>query len=552
MFVTPLAKKGIATAPISKGDIINVCYPPVQSSGVVTLLDASKIAAGDVILIKAAEAPHEIKFPTAENLLKAIKGNLEKTSPEPTSNYLVAQAPKFDLVNETDKLQAGVSFTRVFFGDDQLPEGETIILSPNTGIFFTEEGLDSLASGNITFITKEWKRLKIEVMNSSLPIALKGSTPAFTHQNGVQVDSSVIKYATVGMSVYTPDDTIFDSVEGEVKVIAVDHNNSIIYLSEDNVSDSSGFVFTLSPTINVTPLEGAAPGLTSVAWGAVLGDMANQTDLSNALDILADGIAASIPFAIFDAKGDIIAGTGDNACDNLTVGTNGSFLRAASGQTTGLEWQKNNMNAAVDPVATDDIDLGYTPGSRWLNTTLGREFVCISNANDAAVWLQTTQAGEIAVTLASGTLSGATVDVLNIPATYRYLQIHFAVSFDTASRFLEIVWSSDNGSTWSTNGIDGVVTNGATPTAVLNSASLVSHTAQAAATAAIGSVIISGYSSSILPLLVIGNGYSTDGTIAWSTSRSTRTTSVLNALRFRPNGSGVMDGGFTYKVIGVY
>lgn len=41
---------------------------------------------------------------------------------------------------------------------------------------------------------------------------------------------------------------------------------------------------------------------------------------------------------IWDAKGDIAAGTGADAADNLAVGSNGKVLVAASGETTGLKW----------------------------------------------------------------------------------------------------------------------------------------------------------------------------------------------------------------------
>lgn len=47
-------------------------------------------------------------------------------------------------------------------------------------------------------------------------------------------------------------------------------------------------------------------------------------------DVATDGI--------WDAKGDLAAGTGANAADNLTVGSNGQMLIADSTQTTGLKW----------------------------------------------------------------------------------------------------------------------------------------------------------------------------------------------------------------------
>jgi hypothetical protein len=53
--------------------------------------------------------------------------------------------------------------------------------------------------------------------------------------------------------------------------------------------------------------------------------------------------------AAWDAKGDLVAGTGANAAARLAVGTNGKVLTAASGETTGLEW------ATPITVATDAI-----------------------------------------------------------------------------------------------------------------------------------------------------------------------------------------------------
>lgn len=39
-----------------------------------------------------------------------------------------------------------------------------------------------------------------------------------------------------------------------------------------------------------------------------------------------------------NAKGDLLVGTASSALDNLTAGANGTYLRANSGATTGLEW----------------------------------------------------------------------------------------------------------------------------------------------------------------------------------------------------------------------
>lgn len=58
-----------------------------------------------------------------------------------------------------------------------------------------------------------------------------------------------------------------------------------------------------------------------------------------------------------------------------------------------VDWSPKSVWAqGSDPVATNDIDEGYYPGSMWLRTftppTPPRLFVCQSNANNAAVWNQ--------------------------------------------------------------------------------------------------------------------------------------------------------------------
>jgi hypothetical protein len=51
---------------------------------------------------------------------------------------------------------------------------------------------------------------------------------------------------------------------------------------------------------------------------------------------------------------------------------------------------KNNLNATTDPGPDDDIRFGYSVGSKWINDTLDREFVCLGTTENNAVWKETT------------------------------------------------------------------------------------------------------------------------------------------------------------------
>jgi hypothetical protein len=93
-----------------------------------------------------------------------------------------------------------------------------------------------------------------------------------------------------------------------------------------------------------------------------------------------------IPATLLDAKGDLIAASAADTAARLAVAANGSLLRAASGETTGLEWQLNNLAAATSPAVTDDSGDGYSVGSIWIDTTNDRVFVCLDASVGAAVW----------------------------------------------------------------------------------------------------------------------------------------------------------------------
>ena len=65
-------------------------------------------------------------------------------------------------------------------------------------------------------------------------------------------------------------------------------------------------------------------------------------DILEVITFTAFELANVLSPTLFDAKGDLLAGTGADTVGKLTVGTNGYFLKANSSTATGLEW------AAVD------------------------------------------------------------------------------------------------------------------------------------------------------------------------------------------------------------
>jgi len=58
---------------------------------------------------------------------------------------------------------------------------------------------------------------------------------------------------------------------------------------------------------------------------------------------------------------------------------------------------KANYNAVVSPTSSDDNSLGYTVGSRWINTDSLREYVCVDSSIGTAVWSDTTVADDVQI-----------------------------------------------------------------------------------------------------------------------------------------------------------
>jgi len=82
---------------------------------------------------------------------------------------------------------------------------------------------------------------------------------------------------------------------------------------------------------------------------------------------------------IADAKGDLISGTGSDTVARLAVGTNGQFLVADSGETTGLKWTGSITNTVVQGLeeswnvaataATGTVNFDTLTSTAWLYTS---------------------------------------------------------------------------------------------------------------------------------------------------------------------------------------
>ena len=100
-------------------------------------------------------------------------------------------------------------------------------------------------------------------------------------------------------------------------------------------------------TDDIQDATGAQKGLATATQIAKLNGIETLADVTDATNVAAAGAVMS---TLADAKGDILAATGDNTLARLPVGNNDQILSANSVPSTGVKW--------VD----DEVELWFSPG----------------------------------------------------------------------------------------------------------------------------------------------------------------------------------------------
>lgn len=105
----------------------------------------------------------------------------------------------------------------------------------------------------------------------------------------------------------------------------------------------------------------------------------------------------------------------------LGIDADGVLVWKDSGGTTSPLAALNKWNATAAPATTDDETEGYAVGSRWIDVTADKEYVCLDATEDAAVWTETTASGGGGGSLT--TVSASITADRAIPGTSTYTDI---------------------------------------------------------------------------------------------------------------------------------
>ena len=77
---------------------------------------------------------------------------------------------------------------------------------------------------------------------------------------------------------------------------------------------------------------------------------------------------------------------GDKITEQDTATEAMSIFMSDITESINRDLPRNNFTASVDPTATDNIDLGYTRGSEWINNTTNKVYRLTSFSGTNAVW----------------------------------------------------------------------------------------------------------------------------------------------------------------------
>lgn len=182
------------------------------------------------------------------------------------------------------------------------------------------------------------------------------STPPTVDNDGNALIEGAIYWNSVTNAMYAWTGTEWGSISSTADIYRFRFTASG---GETSVSgaDVNGLTLAYIPGKEQVYLNGVLLARTSdytASNGTSISSLAALTagDIVEIITFTAFELADSIARSVFDAKGDLLVGTSADTPGKLTVGTNGKFLKANSGTSTGLEWA-DVPNPDLTPYATE-------------------------------------------------------------------------------------------------------------------------------------------------------------------------------------------------------
>jgi hypothetical protein len=175
------------------------------------------------------------------------------------------------------------------------------------------------------------------------------STPPTVDNDGNTLLEGAIYWNSVSNAMLAWDGTEWASISSTSDIFRYRYTASGGETSESG-PDDNGLTLSYLPGKEQVYLNGVLLARTSdynATNGTSITGLAALAagDILEVITFTAFELANVLSPTLFDAKGDLLAGTGADTVGKLTLGTNGYFLKANSATATGLEWAAVDLSA---------------------------------------------------------------------------------------------------------------------------------------------------------------------------------------------------------------
>ena len=188
-------------------------------------------------------------------------------------------------------------------------------------------------------------------------------------------------------------------------------------------ASASAATATTSAAQAATSATSAAASATAAATSAASA-ATSATSSATSAALAASIVAGAIQGTLFDAKGDLLVGTANDAVSRLGVGTNGYLLTADSAEATGVKWAAAPVSLPTQTGNTGKALVTDGSTASWSGAVPVAQTTEPSTLIDGLIWVDTDGTAPTTVVTrwskqpAAGTTSLSGNDDNNVPLSY--------------------------------------------------------------------------------------------------------------------------------------